>query len=108
MREFFLEIKSILETSDIIFAIFISSVWWIANYLYKVSKGADFKPRRLMMNIVLAWFIWYVLQWFIEPWPAMWPLLAIWGFCVYPILQLIESKWPEFVSHIWDFIHKKQ
>lgn len=81
-------------------ALIISSVGWLANYIYKTSKWEDFKLGRLIANIFLAGFIWYIVQAFIpHDSDAYWPLLAITWFCSYPILQMVESKRPNIISN---------
>lgn len=84
-----------LETKDIIEVmgknaswVWIAWMWWLAHYIYKVSKWDKFSIVRLIINIILAWWVWFLGQ---EMWlsPAF---ISISGFCTYPILTLIEDK----------------
>lgn len=80
-------------------AIIISSIWGLANYIYKTSKWEPFQLMKLVANIFLAGFLWYIVQAFIPSDNQMfWPLLAISWFCAYPILQLLETNWTHLIS----------
>lgn len=85
----------------IIPAVFISGVGWLANYLYKVSKWEQFKLFKLLVNILLAAWLWYIVQWFIDETSSFyWPTLSITWFCAYPILQWLENNWVNFIVKI--------
>lgn len=80
-------------------AIIISSIGWLANYIYKTSKWEKFQLIKLVANIFLAWFLGYIVQAFIPADSQMqWPLLAISWFCAYPILQLLETNGTNLIS----------
>ena len=80
-------------------AIIISAIGWLANYIYKTSKWEKFQLIKLIANIFLAWFLWYIVQAFIPSDSQMqWPLLAISWFCAYPILQLLETNGTNLIS----------
>jgi len=88
-----------VELSSLVPPVIISSLWWLANYLYKTSKWEKFQLFRMITNIFLAWFLWYIVQWFITPDSKMfWPMLAITWFCAYPILQLVETNGTALIS----------
>lgn len=79
-------------------AIIISSIGWLANYIYKTSKWEKFQLFKMVANIFLAGFLWYIVQAFIPLDNKMfWPLLAISWFCAYPILQLLETNWTHLI-----------
>lgn len=76
--------------------VWVAWVWWLAHYIYKVSKGEVFSIARLIINIVLAWWIGYLCQ---EAGLSSVYTSIAW-FCTYPLLDLIERKWPEIIMAI--------
>lgn len=82
-------------------AVIISGIWWLANYLYKVSKWETFYFFKMIVNILLAAWLWYVVQWRMDSTSVLyWPTLSITGFCAYPILQFLEKNWQDFITKI--------
>ena len=58
-----LETKDIIETmSNNIPWVWIASIGWFVHYLYKVTKWEKFSVLRLIINIILAWWIGYFTQ----------------------------------------------
>lgn len=76
-----------------------AGIAWVGgfvHYLYKVSKWEKFLFSRLVINIVLAGWIGYLCQ---EANLA--PMyISIAGFCAYPLLNLIETKWVDIIIEI--------
>ena len=96
---YFIGIKWLMQ---ILPAIIISWIWWFANYLYKVSKWEQFKFIKLIINISLAAWLWYVVQWWIESSSKLyWPTLSITWFCAYPILQWLEKQWDDLIVKLF-------
>ena len=62
-------------------------------YLYKVSKWQSFKFWMFLINLILAFFIGYVIGKFLEPSNYRDGIIAISGFSSFPILELLEKKW---------------
>lgn len=90
-----LELKELTETmSNNAPWVWIASVWGFAHYLYKVAKWEQFSLIRLAINIFLAWWIGYLCQ---EAGLAS-MYISIAGFCTYPLLNLIENKFPDIVQ----------
>ena len=79
-------------------AIVISMIWWLANYIYKTSKWEVFSIFKMIANVLLAWFLWYIVQAFVPTGNMAWPMLAITWFCAYPILQLLETQGTNLIS----------
>lgn len=88
------EIITILKTSAI------SGAWWIAYYLYMVSKGTKFKLYMFIINIILAWYVWY-LAWILLPTELSVrdALISISWFSSFPLLAMLEEKFPKFVEN---------
>lgn len=74
----------------------IASVGWFAHYLYKVSKWEVFSFSRLVINIVLAWWIWYLCQ--EMNLSSVW--ISIAWFCTYPLLNLIETRGTKIIADL--------
>jgi hypothetical protein len=71
-------------------------VWgfgWVSYYLYQVSKWKDFQWSLFFINMVLAFFVWYVIWQFLPNSEYTNWLLAISWFSSYGILQFLEQKW---------------
>ena len=73
----------------------------LSNYLYILSKWRAFKFWTLIINIVLWFYIWNVIGSFIPEWYEYrdW-LLLLWGFMIWNILEIIETKWPIILKRI--------
>jgi hypothetical protein len=90
-----LETKDIIETmSNNIPWVWIASIGWFVHYLYKVTKWEKFSVLRLIINIILAWWIGFLCQ---EAWLAPAYISIAW-FCTYPLLNLIENKFPDIIA----------
>ena len=74
----------------------IAWVWWLIHYVYKLNKNEVFSFTKLVINIILAWWIWFLCQklWLSEVY------ISIAWFCTYPLLNLIELKWPAIIKEI--------
>jgi len=70
----------------------ISGFWGCAFYLYQVSKWIPFKFWMFIINIVLAFFVGYVLWEMLPVTQYTNGLIAIWWFSTYPFLAILESK----------------
>jgi len=70
----------------------VGSFWGVSYYLYQVSKWTHFKWSLFIINIVLAFFIWYVIWQFLPSTEYNNWLLAISGFSSYPILDILERR----------------
>jgi len=70
----------------------------LALYLNQIRKGVVFNLAKLITNVLLAWFIWWLIGW-ILPLDILGreQLIAISGFLAYPILDLMEEKWLDFL-----------
>ena len=62
-------------------------------YLYKVSRGQDFKFSLFVINMLLAFFIGYVVGKFLSPSDYRDGIIAISGFSSFPILDFLEKRW---------------
>jgi len=77
----------------------------VAFYLYSVHKGKSFRVSSFFINLVLAFFIWYVVGAFIPD--ALGQdvrngLLAIAWFSAYPLLDYLEERgFHIIIDKIW-------
>ena len=73
----------------------------MAHYLYEVNKWKEFKFSKFLINIFLAWFVWYVIWEFL---PHTFELrdsfIAMSGFSAFPILSYIENKFPQIFENM--------
>ena len=80
-----------------------NAAWvWIAwvggfiHYLYKVTKWEDFSFPRLLINVIIAWWIGYLCQELnLTP---VW--ISIAWFSAYPLLNLLETKGAKIVLEL--------
>lgn len=75
--------------------VWIAWVWWASYYLYNVSRWKGFNFIMFIINIFLAWFVWYVVGGMLPK--DFWmrdAFIAISWFSAFPILAIIESKFP--------------
>ena len=83
-------VENLLKTGGL------SWFWWVAYYLYQVHKWERFRMVWFIINIVLAFFIWYLVWEFM---PASLEgysngIISVSGFLAFPILDILESKVP--------------
>lgn len=76
--------------------IILSGVGGFVHYIYKVSRWEKFFFTRLVINIILAWWVWFLLSEF----GLSAFFISIWGFCTKTILELIEEKWGKIITEI--------
>lgn len=74
-----------------------------AYYLYLVSKWQKFLMYMFLINLFLAFFIWYITGQFI--WPDIefrdW-MVAISWFTSFPVLAILEKKGTIFIEkYLW-------
>ena len=74
----------------------LSWFWWMAFYLYQIHKWERFQIAWFIINVVLAFFVWYITWEFIPDSMLEYKnwLIAISWFITYPLLHIIESKMP--------------
>lgn len=72
----------------------------VSYYLYETSKGRPFRLSMFCINIFLAFFIgWVTGQFFSEPSQYRDGVIAVSGFCSFPILNIIEKQFPVIFSN---------
>jgi len=82
-------------------AVWVAWVWWASYYLYNVHWWKPFKFGMFIINIILAWFVWYVVWWMLPQ--DFWfrdPFIAMSWFSAFPILAIIENKFPVMFNKI--------
>jgi hypothetical protein len=84
---------------DFLNTVWIAWIWWASHYLYNVYKWQKFNIIMFLINIFLAWFVWYIIQWILPPdFSMIWPVCAISWFSAFPILALIEENYPKILE----------
>ena len=81
----------------------IASVWWASYYLYNISRWKKFNFIMFLINIFLAWFVWWIIWWLLPL--DFWfrdPVIAMAGFSSFPILSIIENKFPKLFEKFLD------
>lgn len=85
--------------------IWVASVWWASYYLYNISRWKRFNFIMFVINIFLAWFVWYIIWWMLPINFSMRDsVIAMSGFSAFPILAIIESKFPKLFEKYIDNI----
>ncbi len=90
----------ILFTQKYLVGWIIAAIGGFANYVYRVSKGEKFSIMRLCLNMALAGWLWYVVWEFLPRGGLFNAYVSISGFCAFPILDMIEKKWPALILRI--------
>lgn len=92
-----------IETKEIIdlmaknsSGIIISGFGGLAHYLYKVSRGEKFYFTKLVINILLAGWVWYLCQ---EMWLSAFFISIAW-FCTKTILDFLEERGGKIITDI--------
>lgn len=75
-----------------------SGLGWFAHYLYVVSKWERFHIYMLLINMLLAFWLWTVIYSFIPDSSFKGWIVGIAGFSTYPILSILEEKWTIIVE----------
>lgn len=75
-----------------------SATWWVAHYLYMVSKWERFRLVMLVINIFLAFWIWTVIYAFVPDTAVKWWIIGMAWFSTYPLLWILEKKWASLVD----------
>lgn len=71
-----------------------SGFWWIAHYLYVVSKWTAFNFYMLLINMFLAYWIGTIAYVFIpDESTVKGGIVWIVWFSTYPILSILEQRW---------------
>lgn len=87
--------------------VWVASVWGASYYLYNVSRGKRFNFIMFCINIFLAGFVWYIVWWML---PADFgmrdPVIAISWFTAFPVLSIVEAKFPKLFEKYLDTIVK--
>lgn len=81
----------------------IGAFWWIANHLYQVSKGERFRWGMFAINAFLAFWVATVV-WDFIPIEASYRdwVIGISGFSSFPILKLLEQRFPKYIlNKMW-------
>lgn len=80
------------------------AIWWygmiggVALYLNQVRKWKAFKPTMFFINVLLAWWIgWLVDGMIADDITIRLQLISISWFLAYPILDFIEDKWLNYL-----------
>lgn len=68
----------------------IASISGFVHYMYKYSKWASFSFTKLVVNIIVAWYVGYLGQ----KLGLSEVYISICGYSAFPILDMIETKWP--------------
>jgi hypothetical protein len=89
--------KTRLILENILYTWWISWFWGMSYYLYQVSKWDEFRWHLFFLNMILAFFVWFVIWDFLPDTNYTNWLLAISWFSSYWILQFIEKQWALFV-----------
>lgn len=85
--------------------IWVASVWWASYYLYNVSRWKSFNFIMFIINIFLAWFVgWTVGGMLPADFGMRDPLIAMAWFSAFPILAIIENKFPKLFEKYIDNI----
>jgi len=83
-------------------AVLISGVGGIAHYLYEVKNGNEFRIGVFMINVLLAGWLGYVVMGFVPNDSKLFgPILSITWFCTWPVLRMMQQKWPEILERIF-------
>jgi len=71
------------------------AMWWVVMYLNEVRKWKPFKIWSFILNIVIAWIIWFFAKDFIPSnmWDIKYSLVGIVWFLSFPILDWLEKDW---------------
>ena len=79
--------------------IWIAWTWWASYYLYNVHRWTKFKIWLFITNIILAWFVGFIVWWMLPlDFSMRDSFIAMSWFSAFPILALIENKFPKILG----------
>ncbi len=95
MQEWETVVKDIIKWSS---AGWLGLFWGLSHYLFQVSRGEKFRLWMFLINGFLAFWLATVIWDFVPVWAAYrdW-IMWLTGFSTFPILALIEKKFPEWI-----------